>query len=300
MRLGTRGSALALAQAGPIAAKLGAELVVIESEGDRSRAPLADLGGDGVFATALRSALLAGEVDVVVHSYKDLPTQPADGLVVAAVPKRGDARDAVCARDGLTLDALPPGARVGTGSPRRRAQLLARRPDLEVVDIRGNVDTRLGRVGADLDAVVLAAAGLDRLGRLESVTEFLGIDGWPSAAAQGALAVEVRADLDRLDQQKVAKLEHRPTRLAAEAERGVLRRLEAGCAAPVGAHALLDDGLLFLSARVYAPDGSAHLTSAHALYPEDALHPADDLAARVADELLAAGAATLSPLGGAS
>lgn len=294
LKLGTRGSALALAQARPVADKLGAELVVIESEGDRSSAPLADLGGTGVFATALRDALARGEVDVVVHSYKDLPTASATGLVVAAVPKRGDARDALCATEGLTLDTLAPGARVGTGSPRRRAQLLARRPDLEVLDIRGNVDTRLKRVGDDLDAVVLAAAGLDRLDRLDAVTEFLGIDGWPTAPAQGALAVEVRIG----DEKSVAKLEHKPSRLAAEAERGVLARLEAGCSAPIGAHALLDDGLLFLSARVYSVDGSQQLTSAHALYPEDALHPAADLADRVAGELLAAGAADLAPLGG--
>jgi hydroxymethylbilane synthase len=307
VKLGTRGSALALAQATPIAEKLGAELVVIASEGDLSTAPLADLGGTGVFATALRTALLAGEVDVVVHSYKDLPTAPTPGLVIAAVAKRGDARDALCATDGLTLETLPDGARVGTGSPRRRAQLLSRRPDLEVVEIRGNVDSRLKRVstssttGVDLDAVVLAAAGLDRLGRLDTVTEFLGIDGWPTAPAQGALAIEVReSGLDKADRQKVAKLDHRPSRLAAEAERGILARLEAGCAAPVGAHALLDDGLLFLSARVYALDGSAYLSSAHALYPEDSLHPADELAERVANELLAAGAADLAPLGGRS
>jgi hydroxymethylbilane synthase len=185
---------------------------------------------------------------------------------------------------------------VGTGSPRRRAQLLSRRSDLDVVEIRGNVDTRLARVGDDLDAVVLAAAGLDRLGRLDAATEFLGIDGWPTAPAQGALAVEVRAG----DERSVSKLDHRPTRLAAEAERGILTRLEAGCSAPVGAHALLDDGLLFLSARVYALDGSAQLTSAHALYPEDVLHPADDLAERVSAELLAAGAADLAPLGGSA
>jgi hydroxymethylbilane synthase len=301
VKLGTRGSALALAQAAPVAEKLGAELVVIESEGDRSTESLADLGGTGIFATALRTALLAGEVDVVVHSYKDLPTTAWDGLVVAAVPKRGDARDVLCAADGLTLETLAPGARIGTGSPRRRAQLLARRPDLEVLDIRGNVDTRLARIGTDpsasgqrFDAVVLAAAGLDRLGRLDAVTEFLGIDGWPTAPAQGAVAIEVRVG----DEKSVAKLEHRPSRLAVEAERGVLARLEAGCSAPVGAHALLDDGLLFLSARVYSLDGTAQLTSAHALYPEDVMHPAAELAERVAGELLAAGAAELVPLGG--
>jgi hydroxymethylbilane synthase len=294
VRLGTRGSALALAQAAPVAEKLGAELVVIHTEGDASTAPLADLGGTGVFATALRTALLTGEVDVVVHSYKDLPTQPAEGLTIAAVPKRADARDVLCAASGLTLDTLAPGARVGTGSPRRRAQVLSRRQDLEVVDIRGNVDSRLGRIGDDLDAVILAAAGLERLGRVDAVTEFLGIDDWPTAPAQGALAVEVRAaGLDRLDQQKIAKLDHRPSRLAAEAERGVLSRLEAGCSAPIGAHALLDDGLLFLSARVYSLDGTRHLTGAHALYPEDVADPAAELAQRVAGDLLEAGASDL-------
>lgn len=315
LRLGTRGSALALAQATPIAARLGAEVVVIESEGDRSSESLATIGGTGVFAARLRTALRDGDVDVVVHSFKDLPTEPAEGLRVVAVPKRGDARDALCARDELTLDTLPPGARVGTGSPRRRAQLLERRPDLDVVDLRGNVDTRLGRVGAadaarHLDAVVLAAAGLDRLDRLDAVTEFFGIDGWPTAPAQGALAIEVRAGAtagsrsgsesgsDALARQ-LAKLDHKPSHLAAAAERGVLARLEAGCSAPVAAHALLDDGLLFLSARVYAADGSSRLTSSHALYPEDAAHPAADLAERVADELLAAGAAELAPVGGA-
>jgi hydroxymethylbilane synthase len=299
LRLGTRGSALALAQAGTVAARLGAELVAIESEGDRSNAPLADLGGAGVFAAALREALLAGEVDAVVHSYKDLPTTPLPGLTVAAVPKRADARDALCTSAGRDLDSLPEGARVGTGSPRRRAQLLSRRADLEVVDIRGNIDTRLGRLDSDdperrLDAIVLAAAGLERLGRLDAATEVLSLTSWPTAPAQGALAVETRTG----DEKLVTKLEHKPSRLAAEAERGVLARLEAGCAAPLGATALFDDGLLFLSARVYALDGSAQLTASHALYPEDARDPAGELAARVADELLAAGAADLAPLGG--
>ena len=298
LRIGTRGSALALAQAQTVASALGAELVVIESEGDRSAASLASLGGAGVFAAALREALLAGEVDAVVHSYKDLPTAPIPGLVIAAVPKRADARDVLCARDGLTLAQLPAGSRVGTGSPRRRAQLLARRSDLEIVDLRGNVDTRLGRVGSDdperhLDAVVLAAAGLDRLGRLEAVTEYFGIDPWPTAPAQGALAVETRVG----DEKTVAKVNHAPSRLTAEAERAVLALLEAGCSAPIGAHAIVDDGLMFLSARVYREDGSEQLTSSHALYPEDSSDPIGELAKRVAGELLASGAAELAPLG---
>jgi hydroxymethylbilane synthase len=299
LKLGTRGSALALAQAGTVAAKLGAELVVIESEGDRSQDSLATLGGAGVFVAALRESLLAGEVDAVVHSYKDLPTAPVDGLTVAAVPKRADARDALCASGGLDLDSLPAGARVGTGSPRRRAQLLRRRPDLDVVDIRGNIDTRLGRLDSDdperrLDGIVLAAAGLERLGRLDAVTEWLSLTSWPTAPAQGALAVETRTG----DEKKVAKLDHKPSRLAAEAERGVLARLEAGCAAPLGATAIFEDGLLFLSARVYSLDGSEHLTSSHAAYPEDSRDPAAELSERVAAELLAAGAADIAPLGG--
>jgi hydroxymethylbilane synthase len=298
LRIGTRGSALALAQAGVVADTLGGELVVITSEGDRSTESLASLGGAGVFAAALREALLAGEVDAVVHSFKDLPTAPTAGLSIAAVPQRADARDALCSRDGLTLDTLPAGARVGTGSPRRRAQLAARRSDLEVVDIRGNVDTRLARVGADdpqraLDAVVLAAAGLARLGRLDAATELLDIHRWPTAPAQGALAVETRAGDERL----VSRIDHRPSRIAAEAERAVLARLEAGCAAPIGAHAFIEDGMFFLSARVYAPDGSARITASHAAYLADG--GLDVLAERVADELLAGGAADLAPLGGA-
>jgi hydroxymethylbilane synthase len=288
-----------LSQAETVASKLGAELVVITSEGDRSTAALASLGGTGVFAASLREALLAGDVDAVVHSYKDLPTLPTPGLSIAAVPKRADPRDALCARDGLTLAQLPPGARIGTGSPRRRAQLLSRRSDIDVVDVRGNVDTRLARVGSDdpdrqLDAVVLAAAGLERLHRLDAITEFFGIDGWPTAPAQGALAIETRAG----DENSVARLDHEPSHLTADVERAVLALLEAGCAAPIGAHAIHDDGLLFLSARVYREDGSAYVTSSHALYPEDVVNPVAELAGRVAAELLAGGAAELAPLAG--
>ncbi len=299
LRLGTRGSALALAQSRAIAEQLGAEVVVIESEGDRSSESLALMGGTGVFVAALRTALLNDEVDVVIHSFKDLPTAPAEGLAIAAVPPRADARDALCARDGLTLDTLPEGAKVGTGSPRRRAQLAARRPDLHLVDIRGNVDTRLSRVGSDdperaLDAVVLAAAGLDRLGRADAITQHLELAWWPTAPAQGALAVETRAG----EQNLAAKLDHRPSRVAAEAERGVLARLEAGCSAPVAATAFLEDGMMFLTARVYALDGASQLTASHALYVADSKDPAGELSARVATELLDSGAADLAPMGG--
>lgn len=296
VRIGTRGSALALAQTGMVAksltAKTGAqtEIIVVSTEGDRSTESLSSLGGTGVFASALRDALLAGECDAVVHSLKDLPTAPQPGLVIGAIPKRADARDALCARDDLTLETLPPGAKVGTGSPRRVAQLRSRRDDLEIVDIRGNVDTRLGRVAdGDLDAVVLAAAGLDRVGRLGAVSEFLGIDGWPTAPGQGALAIEVREG----DEKLVSALDHKSTRTIVESERRVLALLEAGCAAPVGAHAVIDDGLLFLSARVYSNDGTQRLTSSHALYVNDVADPAGELSDRVAKELFDLGAADL-------
>ncbi|WP_457101097.1 hydroxymethylbilane synthase [Microbacterium sp. P5_E9] len=295
LRIGTRASTLARAQAGAVAELLGAELVLIVSEGDTSSASLASLGGTGVFATALRDALLAGEVDAVVHSFKDLPTDPAPGLAIAAVPERADARDALCTRDGSDLAGLPAGARVGTGSPRRRAQLAALRPDVALVDIRGNIDSRLDRLAtADparaLDAVVLAAAGLDRIGRLDAANELLPLEDWPTAPAQGALAIETRSGDERL----VARLNHADTRLAVEAERGVLARLEAGCAAPIGAHAFVEDGLLFLSARVYRPDGGAFVTSSHAMAVD--ADAAADISARVADELLSLGAADLAPL----
>jgi len=294
--IGTRGSALALAQTHTIvrsiAAKTGEEpeVITVSTEGDRSTESLASLGGTGVFASALREALLAGECDVVVHSLKDLPTAPHPGLVIGAVPKRAEARDAFCARDGLTLDTLPAGARVGTGSPRRVAQLLSRRPDLEVVDIRGNVDTRLGFVASgELDAVVLAAAGLDRLGRSDSVTELFDLTAWPTAAGQGALAIEVRQGSEKL----VSALNHASSRVLVDAERQTLALLEAGCSAPVGVHALAEDGMLFLDARVYAADGSSYLTSSHALYLGDAANPAIELAERVSTELFELGAAEL-------
>jgi hydroxymethylbilane synthase len=296
VKIGTRGSALALAQTHTIvraiAAKTGdePEVITVSTLGDRSTESLASLGGTGVFASALREALLAGECDVVVHSLKDLPTAPHPGLVIGAVPKRVDARDAICARDALTLDTLPAGARVGTGSPRRAAQLRSRRNDLEIVDIRGNVDTRLAMVeSGEHDAVILAAAGLERLGRLGAITDYLGIYGWPTAAGQGALAIEVREG----DEKLVSALNHATSRLLVDAERQTLALLEAGCAAPVGVHALAEDGMLFLDARVYAADGSSYVTSSHALYLSDAKDPAGELAERVSTELFELGAAAL-------
>lgn len=286
LRLGTRGSRLALTQSGQVAEALmaaggggaaaaagkasegsgglGIDLVTVRTDGDGDRTPLRQLGGVGVFAARLRHALLDGEVDLVVHSFKDLPTQPVEGLEVICVPPREDPRDALCARDSLTLADLPEGARVGTGSPRRAAQLLAARPDLEVVDLRGNVPTRLARVrgleavgvgtdepaapsradaAGDLDAVVLALSGLRRLGLEHCASEVLDLETMLPAPAQGALAVEARAGEDSAELARaVAALDDEPTRLAVTAERALMARLGAGCAAPVGAWAHLRGG----------------------------------------------------------
>lgn len=268
LRVGTRGSALALAQSGAVAAavaqKAGAtsELVRIRTEGDLNSGPLAAIGGTGIFVTAVRAALEQGRVDLIVHSFKDLPTAPAPGLTLAAVPAREDPADALCARDGLTLDTLPQGARVGTGSPRRAAQLLAHRPDLRVEPVRGNVDTRLRLVAdGDMDAVVLAAAGLARLDRLHSVTETFGPQVMLPAPAQGALAIECRsADLETSwYADAVRGLDCADSRAAATAERSLLATLEAGCIAPVGAFAGVQDGQLVLTGTVLAVDGSSQI-----------------------------------------
>jgi hydroxymethylbilane synthase len=308
IRVGTRASALAMAQTRQVAERLGKaakadiELVPITTEGDTSRASLSSIGGMGVFAVALREALLRGECDVVVHSLKDLPTAEHPGLRIGAVPKRADARDALCARDALTLETLPEGARVGTGSPRRIAQLGAARPDVVAVDIRGNVDTRLGKVeSGELDAVLLAAAGLGRLGRSEAVTDLLELADWPTAPGQGALAVEVRRErADRALEQALEAIDHGTTRATVLAERLVLAGLEAGCSAPVGATAFLDDQLLFLTASVYSADGTRRLTSSHAATPDsrsaaDLADAAHDVAERAVAELLGNGAAELAP-----
>jgi hydroxymethylbilane synthase len=299
LRLATRGSALAWTQSGTVADALRAlghevELVKVTTHGDVTSAPLASLGGAGVFVGAVRAAVLAGDADLAVHSFKDLPTAPADGLVLAAVPLREDPADALCARDGLRLVELPRGARVGTGSPRRAAQLLAHRPDLDLVAIRGNVETRLRRVTEDLDAVVLAAAGLRRLGLDAAITERLGPDDFLPAPAQGALAVECRSDASVELLEALAQVDDLPTRLAAVAERAVLMRLEAGCAAPVAARASAEDGMLHLAATVVAVDGSRLLREAGEAPATEA--DAATLGAQVAERLLASGAAELVDL----
>ena len=297
--LGTRGSELALTQSGHVADALRAlghtvELRTIRTSGDVISGSLASAGGLGVFAAALREALLAGVVDVAVHSFKDLPTAPEPGLVVAAVPRRQSPHDALCAPRGLTLRRLPPGARVGTGSPRRAAQLRALRPDLIVVEIRGNVPTRLPRAlgpDADLDAVVLAAAGLRRLGLGEAITDVL--DQLLPAPAQGALAVECRADA-AVVRAALAALDDPDTRFAATAERAVLAELGAGCAAPVGALCVREGVGYRLNAKVISPDGRRAVGLGAAVYTE---LDADAFGRRMARSLLAAGASDLTPLG---
>jgi hydroxymethylbilane synthase len=240
IRIGTRGSALALAQTGTVAdalEKAGAktELVTIVTPGDRSSAPIAEIG-IGVFTSALRDALADGTVDVAVHSYKDLPTKPDPRLSLAAVPPRADPRDALVARNGLTLGELPTGSRVGTGAPRRAAQLQALGLGLEIVPIRGNVDTRIRKVtDGVLDAVVLARAGLARLGRLGEITEVLDPIQVLPAPAQGALAVECRVDDVDTEHLLQSIVDDEATRFAVAAERAMLAALEAGCSAPVGA-----------------------------------------------------------------
>jgi hydroxymethylbilane synthase len=322
VRIGTRASKLALTQTRQTADQLAAvggfpvELVHITTEGDVKTGSLSQMGGTGVFVAALRDALLQETCDVAVHSLKDLPTGAALGLTIAATPKRVDVRDVLCARDGLKLADLPQGAKVGTGSPRRAAQLRAARPDLDVQDIRGNVDTRLGRVPGlpgnaetapgDLDAVVLAAAGLERIGRLDTVSEFFETDVMLPAPGQGSLAIECRtADAPRragstegsqgVLAQALAALNDEDTRLAVTAERAVLARLEAGCAAPVGAVAFRKGSMLYLEAAVCAVDGTRIVREKKAT---DGLTEvgATLLGIEVAELLLAAGAAEIADL----
>ncbi|MFI7068317.1 hydroxymethylbilane synthase [Kribbella sp. NPDC050124] len=247
IRLGTRRSALATAQATWVADQLRAlghevELIPIVTTGDVNKAPLEQIGGTGVFVSALRDALLSSEIDIAVHSLKDLPTAPVEGLAIGAVPVREDPRDVLVARDGLTLGELQQGALVGTGSPRRVAQLDALGLGLECTGIRGNVDTRIGMVAdGKLDAVVLARAGLSRLGRLAEVTETLDPIQVLPAPGQGALGIECRAD-DTKVLAALAPLEDPGTRAAVTAERQMLATLEAGCTAPVGALAEVVEG----------------------------------------------------------
>jgi hydroxymethylbilane synthase len=300
IRIGTRASTLARTQSEQVAAALRAalardvELVEVTTEGDLSAAPLASFGGTGVFVSALREALLRGEVDVAVHSLKDLPTDPHPGIELAAVPTREDPRDVVVARDGLTLGELPAGARVGTGSPRRAAQLHALGLGFDVVAIRGNVDTRIRTIAEGAyDAVVLARAGLARLGRVDEATEVLDPLQMLPAPGQGALAVECRADDVNLVADLRVALDDERTRAAVTAERAVLATLEAGCSAPVGALAEVaegDDGdELWLRAVALSADGGVAVRRSATGSPADA----EKVGRALAEEMLADGAASL-------
>jgi hydroxymethylbilane synthase len=300
IRLGTRASLLARTQSELVAAALRealgreVELVEVTTHGDVSREPLAQIGGTGVFVSALRDALLRGDVDVAVHSLKDLPTTPHELVALAAVPLREDPRDAVVARDGLTLGELPAGARIGTGSPRRAAQLRALGLGFDVVAIRGNVDTRIRKVtDGDVDAVVLARAGIARLGRMDDVTEVLDPLQMLPAPGQGALAVECRAADTELVAEVRAAIDDPRSRAAVTAERAVLAGLEAGCSAPVGAMAEVaegDDGdELWLRAVALSGDGAVAVRRSATGLPENA----EKVGRGLAEEMLDDGASTL-------
>jgi hydroxymethylbilane synthase len=292
LRLGTRKSPMATVQSQQVADLITertgreVELVGVTTFGDVSRAQIAQIGGTGVFVSGLRTSLLHGDVDIAVHSLKDLPTAQPEGIALAAVPPRDDPRDALAARDGAKLADLPPGATIGTGSPRRAAQLLLLRPDVRPVPVRGNAGTRLGRVASgEVDAVVLAYAGLARIGRLDAVSQIFDPDEMLPAPGQGALAVECRSDRPDLAD-LLAWVDDSATHAATTAERTLLAVLEAGCSAPVGGYAAGADGLR-LRAVVVAADGETALRASASGPPDEA----EQLGRSVAAELLRRGAA---------
>jgi hydroxymethylbilane synthase len=294
LRIGTRGSALALWQSRHVAGLLSrnlpgldVELVEITSLGDRvTDVPLSHVEGTGFFTASIEQALIAGEVDIAVHSFKDLPVESTPGLVVAAVPPRGPVEDALCARDGHTLATLPAGSRVGTCSARRTAQVRMQRSDLDLVPLRGNVPTRVARIHNDLDAVVLAKAGLVRLELDQSITEEFSVDRMVPAPAQGAMAIQCRA-ADRDLILRLSVLNHLPTRRAVDAERAMLHELGGGCSVPVGGLAVVDDSGIHLTAAAF---------SLQSLPPARAKQSGSDpeeVGKRAAAELIAAGAAAI-------
>jgi hydroxymethylbilane synthase len=295
LRIGTRGSQLARWQSDWVADRLrergvAVEIVEITTQGDvQQRGPIASIGGQGIFTKEIQAALQTGTVDVAVHSLKDLPTAPAEGLTIAATPERENPADALIAARGASLAALPAGSRVGTGSQRRVAQLLAMRPDLAVASIRGNVDTRLRKLDeGEYDAIVLAAAGLTRLGWASRITELLAPPAMLPAPGQGALAIECRGD-DRVSLAAVATLDHAATRLAVTAERAVLAALHGGCSVPVAAWGRVEQNQLHVDALVAALDGKQVLRASGSTTL--AVTDAEALGRRLADELLSHGAA---------
>jgi len=297
VRIGTRGSALALRQAELVAGALrrhwpglGVELVPIKTSGDRfAQVTLAEVGGKGLFVKEIEEALLDGRVELAVHSLKDLPGLPTEGLVLAAFPEREDPRDVLITREGGRLDTLRSGARVGTGSPRRKVQLLARRPDLKVEPIRGNLDTRLRKLQeTPYDAIVVARAGLARLGLAPEHTSVLSPEEMLPAVGQGALAVQTRAG-DAPTRELLAPLDHPPTRIAVLAERALLARLGGNCYVALAALARLEGDRLRLDALLASPDGVRILREPLTGPPE----APEALGTALAERLLAAGGAEI-------
>jgi hydroxymethylbilane synthase len=299
LRLGTRKSPMAMVQSRHVAQMITnltgheVELVGMTAYGDATAAQLSQIGGTGVFVSGLRASLLAGDVDLAVHSLKDLPVAPADGIVLAAVPPRDDPRDALAARGGAKLADLPPAARIGTGSPRRAAQLLMLRPDLIPVPVRGNAGTRLGKVtSGELDAVVLAHAGLARIDRLDAVTQVFEADEMLPAPGQGALAVECRAESRDLAE-LLARVDDPVSRAATTAERSLLAALQAGCLAPVGAYAAGTD-VVRLHGIVVAADGGTALRGS----TDGPAAEAERLGRELAADLLSRGAGRYTAVSG--
>lgn len=295
LRLGTRASPLARWQADWVrdqltAAGIDVEMILITTEGDQqTQQPLGQIGGQGLFTKEIQRRLLDGHIDLAVHSLKDLPTMPIDGLSLAAVPLREDTADILIAPVGQSLASLPPGAKIGTGSLRRKAQLLHARADLDVIDIRGNVDTRLRKLDeGQYHAIILAAAGLKRLKLDDRMTERLEAPLMLPAVGQGALGIESRSD-DNRTRELLAPLSHLPTFQSVTAERTLLAALRAGCLAPVGAHGQVIDGQLTLSAVVLSIDGKSRLHASASSTPSEAVK----LGEQVAEQLRSQGAAEL-------
>ena len=307
VRIGTRGSRLAMWQATRVAEQLRhlaaparVEIVEVTTAGDREHdLPLSRIGGEGAFTKEIQRALLAKAVDIAVHSLKDLPTTPVEGLMLAAVPARGPTADVLVSREKRTFAELPQGARIATGSLRRRAQLLYRRPDLNLLDIRGNVETRLRKLAEqDFDGLILARAGLERLGLDHVITEVLSTEWMLPAVGQGALGLECRAD-DAATRALLQALDDEATRAAVLAERALLRGLGGGCLVPVGAAGAVQGGRLTLRGAVLPPDGWARVAGEGAGPTAEA----EAVGGRLAEELLARGAGALlagsGPAGGA-
>jgi hydroxymethylbilane synthase len=274
---------------------VAAELVIIRTSGDRDRqSSLRVIGGKGVFTKELEDALLEERIDLAVHSMKDMPTSLPAGLEISAICPREDVRDALISRDALKLDELPQGARIGTSSLRRQTQLRHYRGDFEMVDMRGNVDTRLAKLAqGDYDAIVLAKAGLDRLGRAEQISEILPPEICLPAAGQGAMGIETRKREDEFFA-AVRKLNHRPSQLAVEAERSVLVALEGGCQVPIGVWARMEADSLRIDARVLSADGKESIRESRTGSSENAI----ELGRTVAAALLDRGADRLLRLAG--